>query len=366
MRRFNAHIFFFFLGAIFLLVSCKKNAEITPVEEDPVNPGTGVVVNEAQFPFANLSEYRFFIDMVNQTPNHHVYPYKTASKLFTDYAKKKRFIYIPDGEQLSYAADDELLSMPNGTVLIKTFYYEYLQPANELKILETRLMLKTSAGWEFAEYVWNEDQTEATLQMDGLDVPISWDQEGTIMSTDYRIPSETECLICHKFQDNPVPIGLKPQNINHAIDFGAGPINQLQHFINEGVLEDNLPAAITSVVDYTDESEPLEARVRSYLDINCAHCHREGSHCSYRPLRLAYSETAISANMGVCVEPDEFLNSALTYIISPSNTERSVMHYRLQSTNQNEMMPLLGRSVVHTEGLQLIEDYINSLTDICE
>tara|TARA_B100000508_G_scaffold141096_1_gene146836 strand:+ start:59762 stop:60856 length:1095 start_codon:yes stop_codon:yes gene_type:complete len=362
---FSRHTIFFFVTLGLLICGCKEE-EIKPVD-DPTTSTNGVVLSESHFPFQKLSDYQFFTGVLSeQTPNEGVYPYKTASKLFTDYAKKKRFVYIPDGEQMNYVADDELLDMPVGTALIKTFYYDQMLPQNESKILETRVMLKTQSGWEFAEYVWNEDQDEAVLEMDGMDIPISWDQEGTNMNTDYRIPSETECMICHKFQDDPIPIGLKPQNIDHDLDFGGGPVNQLQHFISEGILSDNVPGNINAVVDYSDVNQPLEERVRSYLDINCAHCHREGSHCSYRPLRLSYSETDIPSNMGVCVEPDEFLNSALTYIITPSNTERSVMHYRLSSTDQNEMMPLLGRSVVHNEGLQLIEDYINSLTGTCE
>lgn len=360
------HIVHLLLAIGLFAAACKKEEEITPVEESDT-PNDGVIISESQFPFQNLSDYQFFTGaLVDQTPNEGVYPYRTTSKLFTDYAKKKRFVYVPGGEQMSYVADDELLDMPVGTALIKTFYYDHMLPNDERKVLETRVMLKTPSGWEFAEYVWNESQDEAVLEMDGMDIPISWDQEGTSMSTDYRIPSETECMICHKFQDDPIPIGLKPQNIDSDYDFGNGAVNQLEYLTNEGVIQDNVPATINAVVDYRDESKPLEQRVRSYLDINCAHCHREGSHCSYRPLRLAYSETDLTSNMGVCVEPDEFINTALTYIITPSNTERSVMHYRLSSTDQNEMMPLLGRSVVHTEGLQLIEDYINSLTQPCE
>lgn len=353
------------LATILVFVRCKKEEEITPMD-DP-SPETGVYIDASSFPFQTLSEYRFFVgDLVDQMPNERVYPYRPASKLFTDYAKKKRFIWIPNGSKASYVSDEDLLSMPEGTVLIKSFYYDQVQPSNEMRVMETRVMLKKTSGWEFAEYVWNEAQDEAILNMDGDNISITWDQEGTILNTDYRIPSETECMICHKFESEPIPIGVKPQNLNIDYDFGDGPENQLQYFVNEGILTDNIPSSINTVVNYEDESQPLDKRVRSYLDINCAHCHREGSHCSYRPLRLAYSETSLQANIGVCVEPDEFINTALTYIITPSNTERSVMHYRLSSTDQNEMMPLLGRSIVHSEGIQLIEDYINSLIDPCQ
>ena len=357
----------FLLSLIVIVSSCNKKEVIEPL---PLVPETGdttaVNVIMESFPFQSLSEYRFFLgNLSEQKPNERVYPYKPASQLFTDYALKKRFIWVPEGKTMSYQGDDELFNMPLGTMLIKTFYYDSVQPNNSSKILETRLMLKKESGWEFAEYVWNEAQDEATLMMQGDNVSISWMQDGNTMSSNYRIPSETECMICHKFNSEPIPIGLKPQNLNVDYDFGEGPENQIQYLINQALIENNVSGNINTVVDYTDNTAPLEKRVRSYLDINCAHCHREGSHCSYRPLRLAYSETDIEENMGVCVEPDEFINTALMHIISPGNKDRSVLHYRLQSTNQNEMMPLLGRSIVHTEGLQLIEDYINTLTGNC-
>jgi hypothetical protein len=97
--------------------------------------------------------------------------------------------------------------------------------------------------------------------------------------------------------------------------------------------------------------------------MNCAHCHAENSHCDYRPMRLAFSETALSINMGVCVEPDEFINASLINIITPGNVNKSMMHFRLASTEESSRMPLLGRSLVHQEGLDLLTQYIQSISD---
>lgn len=368
MRYYETVLLIAGLAVGVFLYSCKKEKEeICPVPT-PVDTSTeGVNVDLTSVPYNTLSEYQFFEgNIADQLPAEGVLPYEPASSLFTDYAKKKRFIWMPEGVKASYVDDGELLDMPTGTVLIKTFYYENVQPAGNTKIIETRVMIRKEGEWIFAEYVWNEAQTEAHLDMTGSTVQIDWLQDGSPLSTDYRIPSDTECMICHKSQNIPIPIGVKPQNLNVDYDYGNGPENQLQYLISQGYLENSLPLSINTTVDYKDESESLNKRVRSYLDINCAHCHQEGSHCDYRPLRLAYSETTLSENLGVCVEPDEFINTALTYLITPSNTERSVLFYRLESTQENERMPLLGRSIVHTEGVQLIEDYINTLTDICD
>jgi uncharacterized repeat protein (TIGR03806 family) len=368
MRNFETLLLIASLVIGLFLFSCKKEIEeIKPLPQTDNPSLEGVNVDLTTVPYNTLSEYQFFEGaLVNQIPAEGVLPYEPASTLFTDYAKKKRFIWMPNNVKASYVSDGDLLDMPTGTVLIKTFYYDNVQPGGNTKLIETRVMIKKSAEWIFAEYVWNDTQTEAFLDMTGSTVQIDWIQDGNPLSTAYRIPSDTECMVCHKSNNLPIPIGIKPQNLNTDYDYGGGPENQLQYLISQGYLENSVPMAINSVVDYNDESKSLNKRVRSYLDINCAHCHQEGSHCDYRPLRLAYSETSLNENMGVCVEPDEVINSALTYLISPGNTARSVLYYRLESTDQNERMPLLGRSIVHTEGVALIEAYINTLTEICE
>jgi uncharacterized repeat protein (TIGR03806 family) len=351
-----------FISAIMILNACKKEPiKPTPIPEPEP---TGVSVDLTKVPYEKLSDYRFFEGtMSDQIPAEDVIPYKPSSSLFTDYALKKRFVWLPKGSKANFVATDEILDLPVGSALIKTFYYTNVEPTGSTKLLETRVMIRKADGWIFAEYVWNEEQTEAFLQMDGSYVAIAWSQNGTPKSTNYRIPSETECLICHKSNSQAIPIGIKPQNLNTSYPFASGTENQLQHWISKGILENNLPQSIQSTIDYMDESQTLKTRLRSYLDINCAHCHRENSHCDYRPLRLAFSETNESINMGVCVPPDENIDPSLVEIILPGNFNKSVMHFRLNSTNENNRMPLLGRSLIHEEGVELLRSYILSINN---
>lgn len=339
--------------SVLIMYSCKKDAVVYD------GNSTRVKVNLNEAPFDKLSEYQFFIgEMKLQRPNLQVLPYAPASTLFTDYALKKRFVWMPSGTKATYTADNKILELPIGSALIKTFYYDNVLPDGNTVLMETRVMIRKSSGWIFAEYIWNEEQTEAYLNMDGSFKNISWSQNGTVKSSNYRFPSATECLVCHKKNNQPIPIGIKPQNLNIAYNYANGSSNQLQKWIAVGYLENNIPSNILSTVDYHDETESINDRLRSYLDINCAHCHAEGSHCDYRPMRLAFSETAMPINLGLCVQPDEFINSSLTNIITPGNKDKSMMYFRLNSTLQNQRMPLLGRTIVHEEGVQLLEDWI--------
>jgi len=346
---------------IIIAVSCKKDKPQTPAPAVPEDTSVQVVL--ASVPYERLSDYHFFTGALrDQNPNAGVLPYTLASTLFTDYALKKRFVWMPDGKTAQYVADDKILDFPVGAVLIKNFYYDRVLPLLNQKLLETRIMVQTDTGWLFAEYVWNEAQTEAYLDMNGSNVALDWMSEtGANRHATYRIPSAVECKTCHKSNETAIPIGPKPQNLNNTFTYNNGAQNQLRKWVEMGYLEDNLPAHIVSTVDYTDGTQPLPDRVRSYLDINCGHCHQEGSHCSYRPLRLGFSETTDLSHLGVCIFPDEAISDTLKYIITPGMPNRSVLYYRLKSTEEGTRMPLLGRTLVHQEGLDLIKEWINSL-----
>jgi len=359
------------LASLFLLVtSCGSDDDGSdPTSPSgPQDPGTEspVVFEPDALPYPTLSDYQFFVgDLKDMEPAEGVLPYDLITPLFTDYAKKKRFIWMASGSKASYQDDYQVLDFEDGTVLIKNFYYDEVLPDLTRKILETRLLYKVSGAWHFAEYVWNEAQTEAHLDMGGSYLNIEWLEAGTSKTAHYRVPSEGECLTCHKTGTEAIPLGPKPQNLDKSLAYTDGVKNQLAKWAEVGYLNGNYPLGIDRMVAWDDASQPLDLRLRSYLDVNCSSCHLEGSHCDYRPLRLAWNETAIAENIGVCVEPDEILNSALLYIVAAGNTARSAMHYRMASVEESERMPLLGRSIVHEEGLELLTEYINSFENPC-
>lgn len=321
-------------------------------------------------PFLKLSSYNFFAGEMNLlSPNSGVLPYKPISSLFSDYALKKRFVWMPVGVKATYNGDGEPLEFPSGTVLIKNFYYDNVLPSNTTQIIETRLLYKTDDGYKFAEYFWNDEQTEAFLDVtgDGGYKDISWLQDGEKRNVTYRMPAGSECFTCHKSNAENAPIGLKPQSLNSNYNYAETTANQLDRWIDVGYLEDSLPDSIVSVIDYTDQTQTIDLRVRSYLDINCASCHQDEGHCNYRSMRFAFDENELLENRGVCVDPDDFFPELEDQkIVKPGDPENSVLFVRLSTNAENRRMPLLGRNSVHEEGVQLLEQWILSLTDTCE
>lgn len=332
-----------------------------------------VSVDLTTVPYPKLSDYNFFVgDIKDQIPSLNVLPYEPASALFSDYAHKKRFVWMPEGTHATYNGDGNIFEFPVGAALVKTFYYENVIPGNVTKNIETRLLIRKSDGWKAYTYVWNESQTDALLETtnNGLIVPVSWTENSITKNVNFKIPAQTECITCHKINPNhtgeiTIPIGPKPQNINTVFNYTSGSMYQIQKWKSVGYLGNDTPetSQIYSTVDWRDTSKSLELRARSYIDMNCAHCHREGGHCDYVPQRFDFSNTNL-LTFGVCLTP-LFSVQDHPFIINAGDAEHSIMVYRMNTNEESQMMPIIGRTTIHTEGVQLIKDWINSLSGNC-
>ena len=190
-----------------------------------------------------LSQYGLFIDPTNPTiqPQTPGFSYQLATQLFSNYASKYRFIYLPAGSSIQYQAQ-EAFEFPTGAVLVKTFALPQDTAitgiANET-LIETRLLIKRPQGWTSLVYQWQ--QGEAKLLTAGASVHHTLINQGQSQSFDYNIPSRAECKICHQTnQDNSsqiIPIGLKAHLLNRDIVDQGQIVNQLSLWAKQGKLE---------------------------------------------------------------------------------------------------------------------------------
>ena len=153
-----------------------------------------------------LSSYNFFTDQHAQIPSKRVFSYSLTSALFSDYTKKQRWMYVPKGYEVSYK-ENEIYDFPDGSALIKTFYYDD-DSINKKNLLETRLLIKNNGSWKAASYAWNEEQTEAYLKIAGKTIATNFiDQNGETKNVRYRVPNVNQCKECHAVTDEISPIG---------------------------------------------------------------------------------------------------------------------------------------------------------------
>lgn len=288
-----------------------------------------------------LSAFGFFTDMAGMQPDPSVIPYEVTSPLFTDYADKARWVYAPS--PAPYDTDGPL-ALPVGSALIKTFHY------GDHKV-ETRVLLHTENGWKAYPYVWNEDGTDARLKVAGKNLVVETEAYGTV---NYRVPNVNQCKSCHvDAAKNFLPIGPKVRNLNKS--------DQLKQLVAAGVLAETRSDA-PMVPDYRDESVPLDTRARAYLDSNCAHCHGPGLPADTSGLYLNWEEDR-PVHRGINKKPVAAGRGSggLKVDIAPGDPDASIVVFRLDSTDPGVMMPEIGRSLIHREGVALIRAYIEAM-----
>jgi uncharacterized repeat protein (TIGR03806 family) len=344
--------FAFFILSIALTFSFRK----TPLSADSTSFA----------PKENLSEYGFFRGKIaDQLPAEGVVPYQLNTPLFSDYAEKLRFVKLPAGTTVAYNAD-RVLDFPVGTTIIKTFYYpnDFRNPSVGRRIMETRLLIHEESGWKALEYIWNDDQTDAYLEVAGETKEVSWiHSDGKKRTIQYAMPNLNQCKGCHNQNEKMQPIGPSARQLNGDFDYGEKE-NQLVHWQKVGLLT-GLPALadVPKAPVWNDPaSGSLEARARAWLDINCAHCHRNEGPAKTSGLMLNHDETDLT-KLGIMKAPVAAGRGSggRQYSIVPGQPEKSILLYRMESTDPGEMMPELGRKTTHTEGVALVREWIRSL-----
>ncbi|MDO8365719.1 MAG: hypothetical protein Q7T20_02900, partial [Saprospiraceae bacterium] len=164
-----------------------------------------------------LSDYAFFTGKISDlSPASNVFPYEVNAPLFSEYAEKARFIFLPVGQQMEYDAE-QAFAFSTGAVIIKNFFYwnDARAPEKGRKILETRLLIKDEKGWKALEYLWNAEQTDAFLEVAGASFPVAWiDEKGKKQSIEYIVPNLNQCKGCHSYDGQFVPIGVTARQLN--------------------------------------------------------------------------------------------------------------------------------------------------------
>ena len=333
-----------------LFIGCGKE-EV--VQEDP-NPF-----------FQKLSEHAFFEgELAALKPEEGVLPYELNTPLFTDYAHKERFVQVPAGKKILVEGDD--LIYPEGTYLIKNFYYwkDEQDKSKGRQLIETRVLHKSEDLWEVANYEWDAEQQEAYRNILGAKKAITWtDAGGQARKVSYVIPDNNDCKSCHKYKGNVKYIGPKLRNLNKEIAYAEGRMNQLQKFQQMAWLPTSFSLEkAAKLPDWEDEHYSLGERARAYLDVNCAHCHSQHGPASNTalfleyeekdPHRLGFNKGPVSAAQG---------SGKLLYNITPGKADSSILVYRMNSAETGIAMPEIGRSLIHQEGVALMQDWINSL-----
>jgi uncharacterized repeat protein (TIGR03806 family) len=326
--------------------------------------------------------------------NSGVVPYDLNTPLFTDYAHKLRTIWMPKGSSAKYDAEKSF-DFPVGTIISKTFYYPRVAGSaadakavaatydtngdfvganldlSKVRMIETRLLVRRANGWEAFPYVWNLDQTDAELARTGDQIPLELqtaDSPGKAIR--YVVPNVNQCAACHvtdvksrQFE----PLGPKARHLNRDYVYDGVAENQLTHLTRIGYLS-GAPDPVTAPrnANWADKSQDLNARARAYLDINCGHCHNAKGAANTTALFLNMGAAA-DLHLGLCKPPVAAGRGTgdFQFDILPGKPDQSILTYRINSAETGLMMPEIGRSSVHREGVALIREWIAAWPGTC-
>ena len=271
-------------------------------------------------------------------------------------------VYVPAGGFAEYHPD-EVFDFPTGSVLIKTFAYLNDFPESELdaQLLETRLLIRNDDGWKNVSYIWNKEQTDAYKSIAGKTISTQFINEyGDKQDIRNRVTNMNQCKECHQSNESISPIGPKARNLNKDISYADGSMNQLLKWHQQGWITENI--STKSMVDWSNINEDLDIRARSYLDINCGHCHIEGGSADTTGLYLNFTENR-KINLGYFKKPIAAgrASNNLKYSIVPGNPDESILLYRMQSLDPGIMMPESGRALQHVEAVDLLRKWIHQL-----
>ena len=315
-----------------------------------------------------LSETGLFTDVKSHRFAAGVVPYAPAAPFWSDGAIKIRAIGVPGTESVD--TKSERWEAPDGSVTIKSFQLEMQsgEPASR-KYIETRIMVRQQKEWTGYTYLWNDEQTDATLvDKNGLDKPyrvIDKSNPQGFRDQVWHYPSRTECMVCHSRAANFV-LGFSPLQLDSDFNYGEGRTdNQLRALYHIGLLknekgyERRKPDA-PHLVDPNDKQQPLEARARSYFYTNCASCHVDaggGNSLMNMDFKAKGHELRMIGVKPIHVFPEK----VDARLIDPGHPENSVVYLRVNRRG-NGQMPPLGSNVVDQKSVELLKEWIEKLT----
>ncbi|MES2922130.1 MAG: PQQ-dependent sugar dehydrogenase [Verrucomicrobiota bacterium] len=313
---------------------------------------------------ATLSGTGIFSDK-NLTPKPGVVPYSLNSPAWTDGAETQHWVILPESARIGFSPTGEF-TWPGGTAFVQHFEIVTNKTTGIRRRLETRLLVLDAAG-SFgygATYRWRADSSDADLvdaagQEEVLKIT---DGSGSSRDQTWSYPGSGLCFMCHT-PNAGVVLGPKTRQLNgnHAYPGGRSD-NQLRTWsylqMFTAAIDENAIKNYPRTCRIDDASASVENRVRSYIDTNCAECHRPNGTGSLWDARF---DIALASQGIINGEVRNTIGLDGAKIVAPGDPSKSIMRHRMGSTSMGEQMPPLTRNVIDTVALDVLTQWIGSL-----
>jgi len=318
-----------------------------------------------------LSQTGAFTNLSTLTPVAGLIPYEVNSPLWSDGARKQRWIAIPNNgthdtaaERVTYS-DEGSWSFPIGTVVVKHFTLpvDERNPSLE-KRLETRFFINGTDGVYYGvTYRWNDAGTDAELLPGGASRDLTVTQtDGSTRNQRWDFPSRSDCRTCHTSGADNV-LGVRAYQIAKDMNYPltGRTSNQLATWNALGIFGSSFgtrdPSTVPAAVDPQNPHASLDSRVKSYLAANCSHCHQPAGVSANFDASFNIPLSAQGIVGGVINRP---LQTSSERVVSPNDLANSIMHSRMAVVGTNQMPPL-GKNLVDQKAVALLADWIRGM-----
>jgi hypothetical protein len=183
-----------------------------------------------------------------------------------------------------------------------------------------------------------------------------------IKTQKWVFPSREDCLRCHTAAGGYV-LGVNARQLNrdHLFPETGKSENQIGTWNKLHLFDTNLNAetlaALPQLAAITNSSATLEKRVRSYLDVNCSHCHQPGGVRAFWDARY---ETPLDET-GIINGPlSQSLDIPGAKVVVPHQLEKSILYQRLNSVGPIQMPPL-GKTLIDNDAALAVAAWIENL-----
>ncbi len=313
-----------------------------------------------------ISESGLYSDMEQKTVAPGIIPYSVNLAFWSDRAEKERFIALPGTTQIGFS-ENGFWTFPNSSVIVKNFYLE-MERGNpgSRQLVETRFLVKHSSdeSWDGYSYAWSDDETDAVLLDSNYTKTFTVTSGDSSISQSWYYPGRNECTVCHTPAAGYV-LGLRTPQINGEHTYGDITDNQLRSYNHIELFTEDIGEDYSSFprfVHLSDSSVSIQSRARTYLDVNCANCHRAGG-SGRTSMDLRYDIPLDEANL---VNAHTTLdNPGSIYRLRPGVPDSSDIFLRMTDPGEYRMPPLAS-FLIDQEGAEHIRSWIISLDDSVE
>lgn len=346
----------FVLGALGLLTRCTEAGDAAPSRPDaaireeadarPPEDGGAPDCPDA----ARQTELRctgLYADPAKKVVAPDVFAFEPAFPLWSDGAKKSRWVYLPPGSKID-TSDMNEWRFPIGTKLWKEFVFGGRR-------VETRMLEKQADGkWLRQAFKWSDDETAATELKNG---------ELDVRGTGYEIPPQEACAVCHDGRIDGV-LGFEAVSLSGEKATGL----TMKELVARGLVT-HAPSTSLAV-----PGTPTEQAALTWLHANCGtSCHSASPYAranfTYLFLRLEADKLSSVASTDTVRETVRVVSGfqpnegEVLFRVDPGKPSRSVVFLRasVRDAAQKMQMPPIATHVVDDAGVEALRSWISSL-----